>query len=615
MNRKERRTALKRGKELHLPSMERQQTDALGINDLIAVGWQHYRQAQFAQAEDTCRKILARDPAQLDSLNLLGLMSQASGQHNRAVRLFAKAIESNSDNAVCHFNIASSYQALARWDKATAHFTRAIALGMDDNTVLQFVTQVPVVAGCLRRLEEAWPRQLTINELFGGAGVAGIASQVLLQCMLKSIWVCNWAFENFLIHVRYFLLQLTAKRTPDFSSIDETELRLFCALAQQCFINEYVFAQSEDETGQATALRDLLNETLAAGGEIPAPLLVAVAAYFPLHSLPMAESLLQRVWQGPISELVQQQIREPLEERQDRVFIPALTAIDDSVSLQVRQQYEENPFPRWLVMPPVKLPTPQLTGSAIEPNKSEIREILVAGCGTGKHSIDVAFEFPQARILAIDLSLTSLAYARRKTREAGVENVDYAQADILKLGERNQIFDRIEVGGVLHHLADPLAGWRALLSLLRPDGVMFVGLYSKTARGAIVAGRALIEQKGYPSTVEGIRACRQAIYRDTDGTLQKGLTTLRDFYSTSGCRDLLFNVVEHRFTLPEIKAFLADHRLSFLGFDAKPEVFEAFARQFPDPAARTNLDLWHAFETDNPETFIGMYQFQIRKNR
>lgn len=614
MNRKERRATLKRGNELAHNGLARPQNDVRGILGQVAVGWQHYHQGQFPQAEAVCRKILARDTAQVDAIKLLGFVLRASGQHNRAIKVFAKAIEASGGNAELHFNIALSYQALERWDRATAHFTRSIALGLDAKSARQIVMEAPAIAGCLQRLEVAWPRRLTHHELFGGTSIAGVSSQVLLHSMLQSTWLSNWPLENFLTHVRRFLLQRAADRAPNFAIVEETDLRLFCAIAQQCFINEYVFVQGDDETRQAIALRNVLDERLAAGGDIPEALLVAVAAYFPLHSLELAGSLLQHVWREPISGLVQQQIREPLEEKLDRASIPVLTAIEDGVSLQVRQQYEENPFPRWIVQLPAKVPTPELTtAAAVASNAAEVREILIAGCGTGQHSTDTAVRFPQAHILAIDLSLASLAYARRKTREMGLQNIDYATADILKLAELNRSFDRIEVSGVLHHLADPIAGWRMLASLLRPHGIMYVGLYSEIARRAIVACRALIAQRGYSPTIEGIRACRDAIFRGNDISLRKDLMTLRDFYGASGCRDLLFNIMEHRFTLPQIKTFLVEHDLLFLGFDCEPEVFEAFARRFPDPAALIDLDAWHEFETDNPDTFIGMYQFLIRR--
>ena len=111
-------------------------------------------------------------------------------------------------------------------------------------------------------------------------------------------------------------------------------------------------------------------------------------------------------------------------------------------------------------------------------------DVLIAGCGTGKHIFDVAVQNPKARVLAIDISVASLAYAKRKVREERLVNIEFAQADILELGAIGRVFDHIEAVGVLHHLADPKTGWRVLLSLLRPGGTMHVGLYSQLARRA-----------------------------------------------------------------------------------------------------------------------------------
>ena len=133
-------------------------------------------------------------------------------------------------------------------------------------------------------------------------------------------------------------------------------------------------------------------------------------------------------------------------------------------------------------------------------------KILIAGCGTGQQSIEVARQFPAATLLAVDLSTASLAYATRRARELGVTNVEHMQADILKLGTIGRTFDMIQAVGVLHHLGDPWAGWRTLLPLLRPGGVMLVGLYSERARRDVVAARTFIAERGYGSTPAEIRA-------------------------------------------------------------------------------------------------------------
>src|SRR5262249_56920303 len=136
-------------------------------------------------------------------------------------------------------------------------------------------------------------------------------------------------------------------------------------------------------------------------------------------------------------------------------------------------------------------------------------DVLVAGCGTGRHPIEVARKYKDARVLAIDLSLTSLCYAKRKTPAPLARRIEYAQADILKLGSIERTFDLIDASGVLHHLADPTAGWRILLSLLRPGGFMHMGLYTELARSDVVAARAFIREQGYRPTADDIRRCRQ----------------------------------------------------------------------------------------------------------
>jgi 2-polyprenyl-3-methyl-5-hydroxy-6-metoxy-1,4-benzoquinol methylase len=536
---------------------------------------------------------------------------QQSGRNKLAVKLLSHALELDRTDAAAHDNIAIAYQALGRMDEAVAHFTHAMALGLRDPEIL--VKQIAAVTTPLKRLADAWPRQLRLAELLGAQGAGAMAPEAMLLALLQSKVVHDLELERLLTAIRRGLLQhaIEADRQP----IDEDGLEIFCALAQQCFLNEYVFALGDIEQTQVRQVEDRVVAALAAGAEI-APLdLVVTASYLPLYKLPGASSLLTRAWPDAIERLLTQQIREPLEEEADRKDIAALTPIDDAVSLQVQNQYEESPYPRWTAIPQIEPTTvvhflrdrqnivplswPQTTAGV---------DILIAGCGTGSHSIDSALRFPKARILAIDISRASLAYARRKSRALGLTNIEYGQADILKLASLGRRFDVIETVGVLHHLADPAAGWRVLLSLLRPHGLMLVGLYSATARQSLTAARAFIAERGYRTTAEDIRACRQELIQ------RFGMPPFRDFSSTSGCRDLLFNVMEHLFTLPRIKAFLDEHNLTFLGFDQLPQpVLRQFQQQFPEAGALTDLARWHAFERANPMTFGNMYIFWIQK--
>ncbi len=239
-------------------------------------------------------------------------------------------------------------------------------------------------------------------------------------------------------------------------------------------------------------------------------------------------------------------------------------------------------------------------------------DVLVAGCGSGSHAIEAHRRFANARVLAVDLSRTSLAYAVRKTRALGLA-IEYGQADILRLGKLQRRFDVIEAAGALQCLKDPAAGWRVLLSLLKPGGVMLIGLYSKLARSDINAARAYVAARVTGESAGDIRRCRQEIMGFPDGAPGKSVTRAGDFYSTSDCRDLLFHVQEYQHTLPEIAQFIAAENLTFLGFQLDARVLLAYAASHADDTTMTDLAHWDAFERAHPDMFAAMYQFAVQK--
>jgi tetratricopeptide (TPR) repeat protein/SAM-dependent methyltransferase len=578
-------------------------------------------QGKLAEAIAHYQQTVALKPDFAEAHSNLGVALMAQGRPAEAVTAYRRALAINPKLVMTYRNLARVLLGYGDAMGAMALARRALTIAQGDDVKGLFVQCVrslspaaaedPAVNGIepllARALSEGWGRP---DDMAGAAGSLVkrrlAADNVLLVAHLETAPVREFALERWLTQERRRLL----------IAGDHANLNFACALARQCFINEYVFAQDEEEVRQAARLRD------AVAAATVSPLQLAVlAAYIPLHAVPGAAWLLGRKWPRPVDVLIDQQLRQPLQEGDDRALVPALTAIDAG-SQAVREQYEEMPYPRWVKAAQIGKPVPIELHLRAQFRLAEIRplgragrvDILVAGCGTGQHPIETARQYANAQVLAVDLSLSSLCYARRMTRALGVPNVEYAQADILKLGAVDRRFDVIESVGVLHHLADPEAGWRTLLSLLRPNGLMLVGLYSRVARRDIALAREFIAQRGYGPTADDIRRCRQELLALEDDAPVKNVSKFWDFYTISTCRDLLFHVQERQFAIAEIKAFLARNGLTFIGFIVDPAVQQHYRVRFAHDAAMTDLDCWSALEAENPLIFTNMYQFWVQKS-
>ena len=583
---------------------------------------------QLDAAVASLRRALSIEPESPEILYFLAMVLLSSGKTPEALQLIVPSLERDPRSTTKMAFVSCIARARLVTDDSRTRSLLITAItepwGMPYELcrpALSLIMLNPRIADCVRLANGAWPARLPRAALFGANGVAALAADLLLRALLKVAPVTTIEFERFLTCARHALLE-TASGEESPNPTETAALQFYAALSQQCFVNEYIFDCGHREMLAAAACRDRLMKLLDGSEVVPPILLVAVAAYFPLYTLRGASRLLASNYTSPIQDVLRQQIREPLEEKALRTGIQCLTSITGGVSEEVRDQYEENPYPRWVRLPirdnqasnfndelrrmlPFGPFTPMPDDSA--------PEALIAGCGTGSHPIMAVQRFRGLRVLAIDLSLSSISYAKRKTQELNITKIEYAQADILKLGNISRTFDIVESVGVLHHLADPFAGWRILLSRLRPGGFMGLGFYSEVARRHVVKAREYIAARAYASTHEEIRRFRQDLGAQGAGADLQWLSEVPDFYSTSECRDLLFHVQEHRLTLGQIESFLAEFGLHFIGFELDSRVIRRYRERFASDRSGTNLRNWAQFEADNPDTFAGMYRFWIQK--
>ena len=436
-------------------------------------------------------------------------------------------------------------------------------------------------------------------------------NKLLLQFM-KVCPIPNYYFEKNFKKIRREILNQIFNL-----NFDKIYFKFLISLSAQCFLNEYIYSDSKEEIRIINKISEKIKKGINKKNFNDLEILI-LSCYAPLYSFNWCEKINPSF---SLLEIFKLQVHNYNEEKRQLSAINSITKIKDSISIKVKNQYEENPYPRWTNLGlSVKSRNIKDVIQDIDLNLdlkklsfSQNTEILIAGCGTGQHAITTASKYKNAKILALDLSFNSLAYAKRKADELKFTNINFLQGDLLDLKKLNKKFDIIESVGVLHHMNDPLIGLKSITDCLKDNSLLLIGLYSKKARENIFEIRKKIKSLKIKTTRNDIINFRKDIF-ETKNTRWDSIKYSPDFYSTSGVRDLLFHVQEHTFTIPKIKEYIKELNLFFLGFE-DTYVIERYKKKYDQHKDLYNLDKWEEFEESNPRIFSGMYQFWCKKNK
>jgi SAM-dependent methyltransferase len=108
-------------------------------------------------------------------------------------------------------------------------------------------------------------------------------------------------------------------------------------------------------------------------------------------------------------------------------------------------------------------------------------DVLIAGCGSVAAAAQ-AYLYPKSRVVGVDVSRASLAHHEFLKNKHNLTNLALHHCAVEDVRSLQKDFDYIATFGVLHHVADPAAGLRALGEVLRRDGVIDVMVYGKQGR-------------------------------------------------------------------------------------------------------------------------------------
>ncbi|MCK6440601.1 MAG: class I SAM-dependent methyltransferase, partial [Planctomycetes bacterium] len=211
---------------------------------------------------------------------------------------------------------------------------------------------------------------------------------------------------------------------------------------------------------------------------------------------------------------------------------------------------------------------------------------LVAGAGTGDSVIYLAEQLrsTNAHIVYLDISQASMAVAQERAKIRKLSNIEWENASILDLPKLGIApFDYINCCGVLHHLANPDAGLKALEAVLAPGGAMGLMVYGTHGRVGVYQMQELLRRLNgdEPDMRVRIAEARALLEQAPPTNWFKRSESKHDdhiAFGDAGLYDLLLHSQDRAYTVDECYEFVeqAGMRLSsfaYLPYLYKPETF------------------------------------------
>ena len=296
---------------------EQQQT--LTIQQALDLAVQHHTAGRLPQAESIYNQILQSDPDQPVALHLLGVIAHQVGNNDIAVDLITKALAIKPDLAEAHSNLGLTLLTLGKLDEAFACYRRAIALNprndlfwagfaesletlsftsVDDNLwqdLLHLLEQPTVCPShVIRPIISALRHDPEFSRILGltGSGkpeidiaygdVAGQLSSIPLFLRIMGLSpISDLEIERMLTVLRHAMIKET-----EAGKTNEKGLPFSAALALQCFTNEYVFPETDEEKAAVEQLQQQIATLVEKEQDVPPSFVATLGAYRPLMVSP-----------------------------------------------------------------------------------------------------------------------------------------------------------------------------------------------------------------------------------------------------------------------------------------------------------------------------------------
>jgi len=193
-------------------------------------------------------------------------------------------------------------------------------------------------------------------------------------------------------------------------------------------------------------------------------------------------------------------------------------------------------------------------------------DILIAGCGTNQAAV-FAFTNPAAKVVAVDISQSSLDHQQYLKDKHGLANLEVHLLSVEELPRLGLDFDLVVSTGVLHHMADPQVGMKALAGCLRRDGALGVMLYAKYGRMGVELLQSVFRDLGLGQDDASVKMVKDTLsVLPPDHPIQSYLKIAQDLQSDAALVDTFLPARERSYTVEECIDLVSSAGLTFQGW-------------------------------------------------
>ena len=164
------------------------------------------------------------------------------------------------------------------------------------------------------------------------------------------------------------------------------------------------------------------------------------------------------------------------------------------------------------------------TGKKVAEFIESTDEVLECACGTGAITVCIAEKC--GRLIATDFAAGMLKQAARKCRR--FSNVSFKRADITSIKCKDDRFDKVGAGNVIHLLPDPGKALAELERVVKPGGKIIIPTYINMSKKSAGLAVKFVELLG------------------ADFKKQFDLESYKSFFKEMGYENVEYHVVEGR---------------------------------------------------------------------